>query len=194
MAQHSKILALVLLFTPIAASAADSFDEIEYINTSLKESAKKPVTPEEMMTYFRLGKSVVSSEKNKSAYVGSIGYKRIPDSFSYGFEYSYHVIGQEYRYNDYSLTLGYKPQLNHRVAPYVSGGFGLATGNNISNGSGSGASGISYFYDIGLDFIKASAGNFKFQTMVGLKQTKIMLSGENQSGFTDLYFSVGVGW
>ena len=189
-----KVLLLALAFFPfsvLAEEAKSPFDEIEYINSIKENKVKK--TPEEILTYIRLGKSVNSSGKNESALMGSIGYKRIPDQFSYGFEYSYHVI-ENRRANDYSFTLGYKPSWNHKVVPYVQAGFGLVSYSDINSYQGNSSSGIAYFYDIGLETFSVHTKVFQFKTMVGIKNTSLLISGYNKIGFDDLYLMVGVGW
>lgn len=143
--------------------------------------------------YFRIGKSVMSSNLNEPTLIGSLGYKKTAENVSYGLEYSYHVLNES-RINDYAITAGYRYNLNRAISPYIIGGFGISTENKINKENSKVNTGLAYFYDLGLEAFNLEAGPISFFGMTGIKNSSILIPRKNEMRFTDVHFTVGVRW
>ena len=157
-------------------------------------------TPETGYTFFRVGKSMASgynsgdSSKNQSTLMGSLGHRRIADTLVYGLEYTYHYMPNAIRYTEYDVEVGYRPNLNAKINPYLLGGFGL-TSSNTGNDGVSGGGGLNYFVDAGVELFKVDLQSFHVRMLGGLKYTREVLDGAAPNvSFTDVYLGIGIGW
>lgn len=194
MAQATNvILAVLAILNPLNLSAEEKsvFDEIEYVGED-KYKEKNTYTPDKF-GYIRIGKSLYSGGglENMKSDLGSLGISIIYDKVSSGFEHSYHVI-DNFRYNDYLLTLGYRPEVLIKLKPGVLVGAGIGTRSNLD--SGELTSGIAYFYDVNLELFKKQYGDYNFRMQSGLKKTSMSITNSQNGNITDYYLLIGIGW
>jgi hypothetical protein len=184
---------ICLLLMSFSAKAAEKspFDEIEYVGADPVQK-KTQIVPDKI-GYIRLGKSLYSdnASNNAGSNMGSLGIKVIYDRVSTGFEHSYHVVNGA-RYNDYTLTFGYNPEVPMKLKPGVLIGAGLGSRSNVDSGGLD--SGIAYFYDLNLEVLKKRQGNYNLTILSGLKKSTFLISNSQNSNITDLYLSIGIGW
>jgi hypothetical protein len=184
-------ICLSLIAFSAKAAEKSPFDEIEYVGAD-PVPAKPQIVPDKL-GYIRLGKSLYSdnNDNNTGSNMGSLGIKVTYDRVSTGFEHSYHVVDRS-RYNDYTLTFGYSPEVPMKLKPGVLVGAGFGTRSNVEAGGLD--SGIAYFYDLNLEVFKKRHGNYDLTITSGLKRSTFLISNSQNSNITDLYLSIGIGW
>ena len=145
---------------------------------------------EDVLFYYRFGDVVGRIPNPDKSTMYGFGYRRLPDNFFYGFEYTSYISENSLiKVSTAQAHVGYRVIWNNRFLPYTVLNIGSA---NLKDDSGiyENTSGIATGADVGMDVIRF----MKVKLSLGMRYNYMTFKSSliPSSSFTELYSIIGL--